>query len=81
MTNNEMKSGRFAKWAIARAKLKLIESLVARDGSCYLATMLRATKITKGVLARGQVQARKSGLLVQHGNSWVNYDGAAIREA
>lgn len=76
LKNSQMIAGRFKAFALAKRKLAFIKDKIAEGKVIYLSTYGHHTKVTAKSVEL--VKASKSGLWVQHGKRWLNYDGAAI---
>ena len=76
MPNDQMQSGRYLTWAIARRKHAWIAQQVTNGRTVCLTTYLKSTRIGPRQLT--QVRAARTGLMVQHGARWLDYSGATI---
>lgn len=79
MTNQQMIAGRFFRWARVRKQYAWIVSQIQAGRTVYLTTAMRSTKITAKQLH--MVKATKTGLLIQHGKSWLDYSHTKITAA
>ena len=77
MTNEQMKSGRFLRWAKARKRVAWIKSQIAAGHIVQITTYLRATRY--GAKHLEMFKATKSGAYVQRGKAWDCIDGCDIR--
>ena len=72
MSNEEMKAGRFLRWADARRKLAWIVGQISAGRTVLLVSGMSATKLTAKHLE--QIKATRSGLYVKHGSKWLCYN-------
>ena len=77
LSNQEMKSGRFARWALARKRVNFITSHLTAGHTVIVATPLKAWEFKAKHAA--MFKATKSGAYMQRGKNWDCIDGCAIR--
>lgn len=77
LTNEQMKKGRFQKWADARRMLRQIQETLQSGGVVQVTTRTRSTLYQKK--HSGMFSARKDGVYVQSGKSVVCLNGCVIR--
>ncbi len=78
MTNDEMKPGRFLRWARARKKVAAIQAHLLAGGEVVIANYCHATCLTKAAHAEF-VKADKTGSYIRSGKKWLCFDGNAVR--
>lgn len=76
MTNEQMKKGRFAKWAKAKKRLAWVQAQFAAGNDVMIATQTRGT-VYKAKHAE-MFKATKSGFYVQSGKGYVCLDFTKI---
>lgn len=77
LTNAEMKSDRFVRWANARAKVAKIKAHLGSGGVVIVSTMTRAVEYkTKH---SEMFKATRTGVYVARGKSWDCIDYSNIR--
>jgi hypothetical protein len=77
LTNDQMKAGRYARWAAARKKVAWINDQLSRGRTVQLTTYTRATRYTaKSAIA---FKATRTGAYVQRGRHWDCIDGCDLR--
>lgn len=77
ISNQDMKSGRFARWAASRQRINFITRQLAAGRTVVLATHLRAWELNAKHAA--MLKATKTGAYMQRGKNWDCIDGCAIR--
>jgi hypothetical protein len=68
MTNDQMKPGRYARWAFARRLHRRIVAHIDAGGVVDIGTSGRVTRITSR--HRDMIRAGKDGLYIQAGRRW-----------
>lgn len=68
LTNDQMKPGRFARWAFARRLHRKIVAHLDAGGIVDLGTSVRVTRFKKQ--HRDMFRAGKDGLYIQSGKRW-----------
>lgn len=68
LTNSQMISGRFAKWARARKRVAVIVAALEAGRTVQLTTATRYTRYTVKHVA--MFKATKTGAFVQRGKAW-----------
>ena len=74
MTNAEMKSGRYLRWARARRMLAWVNDRIAAGLEVLAVTHTRATKLN-----RAEMRATRTGFYVRHGAKWIDYSHTELR--
>lgn len=77
LTNDQMKAGRYAKWARARKKVAWINEQLKAGKTVQLTTYTRATRYTAKHAA--MFKATRTGAYVQRGKAWDCIDGCDLR--
>lgn len=68
MTNEQMKEGRFFKWANYRKMIANIQATLVSDGVVIIATHLKKTQYDKR--HADMFKANQTGAFVQRGKNW-----------
>jgi len=76
MTNEQMKAGRFLKWAKAKKRMAWVQEMLKMGKTVQVTTHLKATRYTKK--HADMFKATKSGFYVQSGKSWLCLDFSNI---
>ncbi len=76
LSNNQMYKGCFLRWHQARRKVAAIIKHLEAGHEVHICTYTKATRYTKKHAS--MFKAGKTGAFVQHGKSWVCFDGCKI---
>lgn len=77
LTNDQMKAGRFARWAKARAKVAAIRNALSAGNVVMICTATRAVQY--GATHVDMFKATKTGAFVARGKNWDCIDFSTIR--
>ena len=84
MSNADMKANRYGHWALARKKLRMIESALASGKTVWIGTMLTMAKVTPKTAAKFTesqplFKATRNGLFMAHGKRFDCIDYCSIQ--